>query len=133
MSEDRPYQINKVTDKQFVIKAHSSWGILLINGGWGKAINVILQLYESKGNTNVSIKTNPRIEHYLILFLGLMFIGVSISQNELLEIYLFIIVIVILIHIWLHFIYRYQEKILIDKIKQELHLKEVETVLNKAQ
>ena len=39
-----PFRVARLSDSRFSIKANSSLGVMMANGGWGKAINVILQL-----------------------------------------------------------------------------------------
>lgn len=100
-----------------------SWGTLGISGGVSFEIYVSAFLTEhDPGQLIIHFKTGIRPEHYFFIVIILIIFGVTIFSDESKWLILYVAGLMIICHSWFQYIYRLQERYLIDKIVKKLKL-----------
>lgn len=116
-SKDINYQM--LSEREIQFSPTISWG----TGGMGFKINVRALVSDlNSDRLKINIKTSVRPEHYFIIVLFIFFFIGIISSNESKWHIVFVFGLWIICHSWFQFIYRLQEKYLLDKIVKRLRL-----------
>ena len=123
---DRPYHLKREVNGGFWLVAKRSRGVLISGSGNISKIKVAVEQRRKGTNlTIVTFKTSIRIELILNLLMFLAFIIGSYFDELRWYTIPFLIVLFIVCHGWFHWVYRAQEKSLMESVIDELSLEKV--------
>lgn len=127
MKRERKFKLDWISDDEFKFLAKVTIGTIMMKYklGFFDGIKGYAKLTElNNGNTKIELSTKLRVEMYVIGILSIIFPLVFIFSNENIPIWtLFLFPIAI---IWFWFVYRFQEKILFEKVRKYIKM-ELET------
>ena len=120
--KERNFKLEWISESEFKVLSKLSLGTLILDSnpncfdgikGYGKLIEL------ENGNTKIDLKTKIRIELYFVTVIPLLAIIVSFLSNK--EVPLWSILLYPIIILWFWFVYRFQEKILFNKVKKYIN------------
>ncbi|MBO6845844.1 MAG: hypothetical protein JJ885_16010 [Muricauda sp.] len=118
---ERKFKLDWISDTEFKFLANVSIGTVIVNHnpGFFDGIKGYAKLTElNNGKTKIELRTQLRVEMYIIGVLFLVFLSIFLFSNENLPLWiLFLFPAMIL---WFGFVYRFQEKRLFEKVRQYL-------------
>jgi hypothetical protein len=117
------HQVDGVNE--FCFSPTASWGTL--SGPiFNSQITVRALVAElDDGRVKINFRTRVRIEHYFLIILFIIFFICFNHADESPWVNFFLLGVWIIFHVWFHFIYRYQENRLIEKLVEKLRLREM--------
>lgn len=108
---ERKFKLDWISDTEFKFLANVSIGTVIVNHnpGFFDGIKGYAKLTElNNGKTKIELRTQLRVEMYIIGVLFLVFLSIFLFSNENLPLWiLFLFPAMIL---WFGFVYRFQEK-----------------------
>ena len=123
---DRPYHLKREINGGFWLVAKRSRGVLISGSGYRSKIKVAIELRKKGKNlTLITFKTSIRNEHILNFLMFLAFIIGAFFDELRWYTIPFLIVLFLIVHGWFHWVYRAQEKSLMESVIDELSLEKV--------
>ena len=118
--------VYKKSETEYTFFSRSSLGVLIVKGAHGitPPINVSAKITSINPNKHkVDFSSKIRIEHlFFVLFFGLM-IYATFASNEPLTTLWFVMGLWLVFHLWFQFIYRIQEKGVVDEVAKIIRLR----------
>jgi hypothetical protein len=120
------FKCKRVNRSCYLITSNVSLGVGMTEGWFSNPIKAKLTIEDQKSRTKVIATTDTRIEHFIILLIGLAITVGFVFSDEPWYMAFFGLGLSIIVHFWFHLIYRMQEKALISRSVESFSLYKLE-------
>lgn len=125
-SNDISYEI--LSKREIKFKSEISWGTMTTNGGVDLFEGIKVKAFIVESNSHrlkINLQTKVRSEHYFLIILFAIILVFLAFSSEPKWLYFYVLGLWLISHSWFQFIFRSQEKYLINKVVKKLKLDEV--------
>ena len=120
--------VSKKSDTEYKFYSRTSLGVLIVKSAPGlvDAINVKAEITSINANKHlIKFSSSIRIEHLFFVFLFSIIIYAIYASDQPIKTLLFVIALWPVFHLWFQFIFRVQEKGLVEDVAKIIKLKKL--------